>query len=79
MVVMDWGEAKADFTTVIDNAFCRRYMAVAYLSLSAATALSGVTFPGPLERTGAGRFRQAWRKPWRRRADQRRTTASVQG
>ncbi|EAX0159723.1 LacI family DNA-binding transcriptional regulator, partial [Salmonella enterica] len=32
MVVMDWGEAKADFTdTVIDNAFAGGYMAGRYL------------------------------------------------
>lgn len=32
MVVMDWGEAKADFTdTVIDNAFEGGYMAGRYL------------------------------------------------
>lgn len=56
MVVMDWGEAKADFTdAVIDNAFEGGYMAGRYL-IERGHREIGVIH-GPLERnTGAGRL-----------------------
>ncbi|VEA86877.1 purine nucleotide synthesis repressor [Salmonella enterica subsp. enterica serovar Goldcoast] len=56
MVVMDWGEAKADFTdTVIDNAFAGGYMAGRYLVERGHRDIGVI--PGPLERnTGAGRL-----------------------
>ncbi|SUG42802.1 purine nucleotide synthesis repressor [Salmonella enterica subsp. arizonae] len=56
MVVMDWGEAKADFTdTVIDNAFEGGYMAGRYLVERGHRDIGVI--PGPLERnTGAGRL-----------------------
>lgn len=56
MVVMDWGEAKADFTdAVIDNAFEGGYMAGRYLIERGHREIGVI--PGPLERnTGAGRL-----------------------
>jgi LacI family purine nucleotide synthesis repressor len=56
MVVMDWGEAKADFTdTVIDNAFAGGYMAGRYLLERGHREIGAI--PGPMERnTGAGRL-----------------------
>ncbi len=56
MVVMDWGEAKADFTdAVIDNAFEGGYMAGRYLIERGHRECRVI--PGPLERnTGAGRL-----------------------
>ena len=56
MVVMDWGEAKADFTdTVIDNAFEGGYMAGRYLIERGHREIGVI--PGPMERnTGAGRL-----------------------
>lgn len=56
MVVMDWGEAKADFTdTVIDNAFEGGYMAGRYLVERGHREIGVI--PGPMERnTGAGRL-----------------------
>ncbi len=56
MVVMDWGEAKADFTdAVIDNAFEGGYMAGRYLIQRGHREIGVI--PGPLERnTGAGRL-----------------------
>ena len=56
MVVMDWGEAKADFTdSVIDNAFEGGYMAGRYLIERGHRDIGVI--PGPLERnTGAGRL-----------------------
>ena len=57
MVVMDWGEARADFTdSVIDNAFEGGYMAGRYLIERGHREIGVI--PGPLERnTGAGRGR----------------------
>ena len=56
MVVMDWGEARADFTdSVIDNAFEGGYMAGRYLIERGHREIGVI--PGPLERnTGAGRL-----------------------
>ena len=56
MVVMDWGEARADFTdSVIDNAFEGGYMAGRYLVERGHREIGVI--PGPLERnTGAGRL-----------------------
>ncbi|VTM63012.1 purine nucleotide synthesis repressor [Klebsiella pneumoniae] len=56
MVVMDWGEAKADFTdAVIDNAFQGGYIAGRYLIERGHREIGVI--PGPLERnTGAGRL-----------------------
>ena len=56
MVVMDWGEAKADFTdSVIDNAFEGGYIAGRYLIERGHREIGVI--PGPLERnTGAGRL-----------------------
>lgn len=56
MVVMDWGEAKADFTdTVIDNAFEGGYMAGRYLVERGHREIGVI--PCPMERnTGAGRL-----------------------
>ena len=56
MVVMDWGEAKADFTdTVIDNAFEGGYMAGRYLVERGHREIGVI--PGLMERnTGAGRL-----------------------
>ena len=56
MMVMDWGEAKADFTdAVIDNAFEGGYMAGRYLIERGHREIGVI--PGPLERnTGAGRL-----------------------
>ncbi len=65
MVVMDWGEAKADFTdAVIDNAFQGGYIAGRYLIERGHREIGVI--PGPLERnTGAGRlagFMQAMKR-----------------
>lgn len=56
MVVMDWGEAKADFTdSVVDNAFEGGYIAGRYLIERGHRDIGVI--PGPLERnTGAGRL-----------------------
>ena len=56
MVVMDWGEAKADFTdSVVDNAFEGGYIAGRYLVERGHRDIGVI--PGPLERnTGAGRL-----------------------
>lgn len=56
MVVMDWGESRADFTdSVIDNAFEGGYMAGRYLVERGHREIGVI--PGPLERnTGAGRL-----------------------
>lgn len=52
MVVMDWGEAKADFTdTVIDNAFAGGYMAGRYLVERGHRDIGVI--PGPLSATPA--------------------------
>jgi LacI family purine nucleotide synthesis repressor len=69
MVVMDWGEAKADFTdAVIDNAFQGGYIAGRYLIERGHREIGVI--PGPLERnTGAGRlagFMQAMKSAYQR-------------
>lgn len=54
MVVMDWGEAKADFTdAVIDNAFEGGYMAGRYLIERGHREIGVI--PGPLERNTSAR------------------------
>ncbi|TKI05643.1 HTH-type transcriptional repressor PurR [Martelella alba] len=57
MVVMDWGEARRDFTdTIIDNAFQGGYMATRYLLDRGHRAIGAI--PGQLSRnTGGGRHR----------------------
>ncbi len=57
MVVMDWGEARRDFTdTIIDNAFAGGYMATRYLLSRGHRDIGAI--PGQLARnTGGGRHR----------------------
>lgn len=57
MVVMDWGEARRDFTdTIIDNAFAGGYMATQYLLKRGHRAIGAI--PGqPARNTGGGRHR----------------------
>jgi LacI family purine nucleotide synthesis repressor len=57
MVVMDWGEARRDFTdTIIDNAFTGGYMATRYLLDRGHRDIGAI--PGQLARnTGGGRHR----------------------
>ncbi len=57
MVVMDWGEARRDFTdTIIDNAFAGGYLATQYLLKRGHRAIGAI--PGQLARnTGGGRHR----------------------
>lgn len=57
MVVMDWGEARRDFTdAIIDNAFAGGYMATRYLLERGHRAIGAI--PGQLARnTGGGRHR----------------------
>lgn len=57
MVVMDWGEARRDFTdTIIDNAFAGGYLATQYLLNRGHRAIGAI--PGQLARnTGGGRHR----------------------
>src|SRR5476651_2515197 len=57
MVVMDWGEARRDFTdTIIDNAFAGGYLATQYLLKRGHRDIGAI--PGQLARnTGGGRHR----------------------